>query len=104
MGRSERPAALGFNRTALSPPSPVLSCYDPAMGGNPLIEVPSLFGVEDSTVFTNYRRDDFFYRFYNLGGALPAVLRISNTLEAVQRGERPAPIRRRLSQRARRLS
>jgi hypothetical protein len=49
------------------------------MGGNPLIEVPSLFGVEDSTVFTNYRRDDFFYRFYNLGGALPAVLRISNT-------------------------
>jgi hypothetical protein len=79
MGRSERPPLWdSIDRTALSPPSPVLSGYDPAIGGNLLIEVQSLFGVEDSTVFTNYRRDDFFCRFYNLGDALLAALRISN--------------------------
>ena len=79
MGHSKRPPLWD----SIDRPSPALACYDPIIVGNPLIEVQSevqsLFGIEDSIVFTNYRRDDFFCRFYNLGGALLAALRISNT-------------------------
>jgi hypothetical protein len=79
-GALGKTAALGFNRPngAFTTIARTIG-YDPAVGGNPLIEVQSLFGIEDSTVLTNYRRDDFFYSFYNLGGALLAALRISNT-------------------------
>ncbi|MEO1836529.1 MAG: hypothetical protein ABGZ49_13660 [Akkermansiaceae bacterium] len=74
MGHSKRPPLWD----SIDRPSPALACYDPIIVGNPLTEVQSLFGIEDSIVFTNYRRDDFFYRLYNLGGALLATLRISN--------------------------
>ncbi len=71
-----RTAALGFKRpnfTFTSVFRPIN--YDPAVGGNPLIEFQTLFGIEDST---NGRRDNFFISFYNINGNLLASLRLAN--------------------------
>ena len=59
-------ATLGFNRPnrALTTVAKSIG-YDPIATGNPLVTFNLLFGVEDSTDFTNYRRDDFFITFYN---------------------------------------
>jgi hypothetical protein len=78
-GALGKTAAIGFNR-----PNGALTAvfrpinYDPAVGGNPLLEFQMLFGIEDSTRLTNFRRDDFFLSFYNMDGALLAAIRISN--------------------------
>lgn len=71
-------AALGFNRpdSAFTTVAKLVA-YDPT-GKNPLVQFDLLFGIEDSTTFTNYRRDDFFISFYNNGGAPLASIRISN--------------------------
>ena len=73
-------ATLGFNRPnrALTTVAKSIN-YDPVGSGNPLIAFNLLFGIEDSTDFTNYRRDDFFVTFYNNLGAPLASIRISNT-------------------------
>ncbi|MEO1836527.1 MAG: hypothetical protein ABGZ49_13650 [Akkermansiaceae bacterium] len=78
-GALGKTAAIGFNR-----PNGALTAvlrpinYDPAVGGNPLLEFHMLFGIEDSTELTQFRRDDFFLSFYNMNGALLAAIRISN--------------------------
>lgn len=73
-------ATLGFNQPnrALTTVAKLIN-YDPIAAGNPLIAFNLLFGIEDSTDFTNYRRDDFFVTFYNNLGAPLASIRISNT-------------------------
>lgn len=78
-GALGKTAALGFNQpiSALTAVYRPIN-YDPAVGGNPLLEFQFLIGIEDSTSFTNFRRDDFFISFYNIGGALLAAIRISN--------------------------
>jgi hypothetical protein len=73
-------AALGFNQ----PASPFISVfrnvdYDPVVEGNPLIEVNFFFGIDDSTALTDFRRDDFFFSFYNTNGDPLAFIRASNT-------------------------
>jgi len=78
-GALGKTAALGFNRPDNSFTSVAhFINYDPAVGGNPLLEFQTLFGIEDSTEFTNFRRDDFFFSFYNMEGDLLAAIRISN--------------------------
>ena len=73
-------AVLGFNRPNRALTSVAKSLgYDPTVQNNPLISFAILFGVEDSTDETNYRRDDFFFSFYNSAGAPLASIRISNT-------------------------
>ena len=73
-------ATLGFNRPnrALTTVAKSIN-YDPIATGTPLVSFTLLFGIEDSTDFTNYRRDDFFITFYNNQGASLAAIRISNT-------------------------
>lgn len=78
-GALGKTAALGFNRP-ISGFTTVLRAmdYDPAVSGRSLIRFQSLFGIEDSTSLTSFRRDDFFYTFYNIDGDLLASLRLSN--------------------------
>tara|TARA_B100001093_G_scaffold417767_1_gene408818 strand:- start:915 stop:1907 length:993 start_codon:yes stop_codon:yes gene_type:complete len=73
-------ATLGFNRPnrSLTTVAKTIN-YDPATGSSPITAFALLFGIEDSTEFTNYRRDDFFVTFYNSNGAALASIRISNT-------------------------
>ncbi len=73
-------ATLGFNRPnrALTTVAKSIN-FDPIATGTPLVSFNLLFGIEDSTDFTNYRRDDFFITFYNNQGAPLAAIRISNT-------------------------
>ena len=79
-GALGKTAALGFTRPNNSFTTVFRSIdYDPAAGGNPLIEFQTLFGIEDSTALTAFRRDDFFFSFYNMDGDLLAAIRISNT-------------------------
>ena len=79
-GALGKTAALGFNRPQQSFTTVVRRIsYDPAEQGNPLISFALLFGIEDSTAETNFRRDDFFVTFYNEPGAPLASIRISNT-------------------------
>ncbi len=79
-GALGKTAALGFNR-----PNQTFTTvarrvsYDPVEQGNPLVAFALLFGIEDSTAVTNFRRDDFFVTFYNGPGAPLASIRISNT-------------------------
>ena len=73
-------ATLGFNRPNRSLTTVAKTVnYDPVANGNPLVSFALLFGIEDSTDFTNYRRDNFFVTFYNNLGAPLASIRISNT-------------------------
>ena len=79
-GALGKTAALGFNRPQQSFTTVVRRIsYDPAAQGNPRVSFALLFGVEDSTAETNFRRDDFFVTFYNGAGAPLASIRISNT-------------------------
>ncbi len=73
-------ATLGFNRPNRSLTSVAKTInYDPGTGSSAVVAFALLFGIEDSTEFTNYRRDDFFVSFYNNNGAPLASIRISNT-------------------------
>ena len=99
-----RTAALGFKRpnfTFTSVFRPIN--YDPAVGGNPLIEFQTLFGIEDST---NGRRDNFFISFYNINGNLLASLRLANgnNDSASGGGRGPSPRGRRRAPRPKILS
>ena len=73
-------ATLGFNRPNGSFTTVFKRInYDPATGPSELVAFALLFGIEDSTEFTNYRRDDFFLTFYDSDGFPLAAIRISNT-------------------------
>lgn len=72
-------ASLGFTRPANAFTTVYRAVdYDPN-DGSPLIEIETLFGVEDSTSFTNFRRDYFFFSIYNINGDFLGGLRLSNT-------------------------
>ena len=73
-------ATLGFNRPnrSLTTVAKTIN-YNPATESSAVTAFALLFGIEDSTEFTNYRRDDFFVSFYNTNGSALASVRISNT-------------------------
>lgn len=69
-------ASLGFARPAATFTTVTLNLgFDPVETGNPILEIDTLVGIEDST---NGRRDDFFLTCYDSSGNRLASIRFDN--------------------------
>ncbi|MEN8678923.1 MAG: hypothetical protein ABF391_02630 [Akkermansiaceae bacterium] len=69
-------ATLGFERPASDLTFVALNLgYDHVASGEPVVEIDTLLGIEDST---NNRRDDFYLSIYNSAGDRLASIRFDN--------------------------
>lgn len=78
-------ASLGFKRPNGDFTFVALNLgYDHLATGNPIVEIDTLIGIEDST---NGRRDDFYLSIYNSSGNRLASIRFDNQLPTAPNSE-----------------